>query len=128
MTENNQNQSLTHITFSLIFLGTTIAIIYFTDPNASLLYVFLFFASLAGLCLNFFMFILEHLVYRQRGHQLAAVPAGNTHSKIAARQALLLTFLACGLLFLSSQQLLYWWLAGIFIITLVFIEGFFLVN
>ncbi len=128
MPEKNQNPKAAHLTLTLIFLATTLAIIFLTDPFKSILFVILFFASLAGLCLNFFMLILENVIYKQKAVSQAAVQAEHTVGKIAARQALLLTILVLGLLFLSAQQLLFWWLAAIFMVTLVCIEGFFLVN
>jgi len=73
------------------------------------------------------MFVLESLIYRPKRNMEAAVHEG-ADSKIAARQSLMLTILVLGLMFLSSQQLLYWWLALIFIVTMVFVEGFFLVS
>jgi hypothetical protein len=107
----------------LLALAAEVAVVYSIDPTRkeyvgqAIFYGVLFFA-LSGI------FNLTLLAIRRKllGEEAALATAG-----LSFRQAVLLSVLACGMLFLQSLRMLWWWdallvVAGIFLIELYFLS------
>ena len=123
MFENTKKQSQSLLILSAIFLIGTLCIVFLTDPNTiNKTLLFLFYVSFSAFLISFFTFALYS--YRGRKPERLYTEIMN----VSLRQAFLLTLLIIVFLVLSSHQLLFWWLGLVLIITLVFIEGFFLSN
>ncbi|TSC65865.1 MAG: hypothetical protein G01um101477_307 [Candidatus Doudnabacteria bacterium Gr01-1014_77] len=123
MFENTKKQSQSLLILSAIFLIGTLCIVFLTDPNTiNKALLFLFYVSLSAFLMSFFTFVLYS--YRGRKPERLYTEIMN----VSLRQAFLLTLLIIVFLVLSSHQLLFWWLGLVLIITLVFVEGFFLSN
>lgn len=119
MTENAKNQTGWLTATTVLFLACTLAMLFFIDPEQApwyliLLFYFCLFALVAG--------FLTLVIYALRRKALAR----NQDMSTSLREGTLLSILATGSLALSSQGSLHWWIALMFVITIVLIEGYFL--
>lgn len=123
MLENKRNQLFSIFLLTVLFFIFTALFVFLTDPfKLPVIFLIPFYLSLSAFVFFFSLLVL----YGIRGRSLDGLYAHKL--QISVRQAFWLTLLVTGTLILSSQQLFYWWLELIFILTLIMIEGFFLSN
>ena len=122
MDETEKKPLLTYSIGAVLFLILTLVMLFAVDPfKASFPIILLFYIFL----LLFITSFLTVVLYAIRLKQTQLLPYEK--KKIALRESVLLGILIVGSLFLSSRQILYWWVEIIFIATVVLIEGFFLI-
>lgn len=122
MLEEVKKQLIFISLIGFFFLLCVLAMILFADPfKIGLFGIAFFYISLIVFCIS----VLTLFFYSIRFKSYQGLHAERL--KIAYREAGLLTFLIIGSLFLSSKQILFWWIELIFILAVVSVEIFFLI-
>lgn len=122
MLETERKQLLPYALIAFLFFVATLTIIFTVNPfQASGFILATFYFSLLVFLVSFLGFFL----YLARLNSIQLLPYEK--HRIALRESLLLAILIVGSLFLSSKQLLYWWVESAFIVAIIFIETYFLI-
>lgn len=122
MLETERKYLISYGLIALLFLVSTLIIIFSASPYQSgVLLISTFYFSLS--CFLVGLLAIVFFLPRIKSQQLLAYEK----HRAALREAILLTILVVGSLFLSSRQLLYWWVETVFIAAIVLLEAFFLI-
>ncbi len=122
MLENTKKLLLRFALLAVIFFVGIVTMLFNSDPfNSSKLVILFFYLFSVVFLTSFFSLIFFFL--RIGSSRILE----HEKMQIAIREGILLAILVTGSFFLSSKQLLYWWLEIIFVATVIFIEIFFLI-